>query len=190
MPCNLGRGVTVGVLPFEKLQMEVGVDYIRYGAAAYDDNPVYFNAKLGTPEGSLFKYSPAIAVGITTSAQGRRHCAQHTAGYSVLCNGGKDAPHNRQIIRRRVCRQRRQHQLQGPPRRDDNSGVLLSWDRVMTEISDKLWLGVDYQGGNNAYGALNFGASWAFSEKRIGHSGYDIYTRKATGGQPTLHRYR
>ncbi len=56
-------GITAGVLPFEKLQMEVGVDYIRYGTA-YDDNPVYFNAKVGTPEDSLFKYSPAIAVGI------------------------------------------------------------------------------------------------------------------------------
>ena len=28
----------------------------------------------------------------------------------------------------------------------DEKGVLLSWDRTMTEISDKLWLAVDYQG--------------------------------------------
>src|SRR5512140_3523610 len=56
-------GITAGVLPFEKLQMEVGIDYIRNGTT-FDDNPVYFNTKLGTPEDSLFKYSPAIAVGI------------------------------------------------------------------------------------------------------------------------------
>jgi len=45
-----------------------------------------------------------------------------------------------------------------------NNGVLLSWDRTMTEISDKLWLAVDYQGGKNYLGALSFGASWAFSK--------------------------
>ena len=45
-----------------------------------------------------------------------------------------------------------------------NNGVLLSWDRTMTEISDKLWLAVDYQGGKNYLGALNLGVSWAFSK--------------------------
>jgi hypothetical protein len=56
-----------------------------------------------------------------------------------------------------------------------NSGVLLSWDRSMKEISDKLWLAVDYQGGNNFMGSLNFGASWAFSKNVSVLAGYDIY---------------
>src|SRR3990172_12513358 len=43
-------GLTVGVLPFEKVQAEVGVDYRDIGGA--HDYPLYFNAKVGTPEGS------------------------------------------------------------------------------------------------------------------------------------------
>ena len=34
----------------------------------------------------------------------------------------------------------------------------------MPEISDKLWMAVDYQGGKNSFGVLNFGFSWAFSK--------------------------
>lgn len=52
-------GLTIGVLPFEKLQMEVGVDLNEP-----TDHPISFNAKLGTPEDSLFKWSPALNVGI------------------------------------------------------------------------------------------------------------------------------
>ncbi|MDR3580155.1 MAG: hypothetical protein P4L44_09350, partial [Oryzomonas sp.] len=40
-----------------------------------------------------------------------------------------------------------------------------SWDRSMTEISDKLWFGVDYLSGNNANGELGIGGSWAFSKQ-------------------------
>ena len=185
-------GVTAGVLPFQKLQMEVGVDYIRYGVTAYDDSPVYFNAKLGTPEDSLFKYSPAIAIGI----------------YNVGLRGG-DVFHNtaQDISYGLVARTfpiigrlsvggyvgnggninfKDYHLESNGVGHTQNSGVLASWDRTMSEISDKLWLGVDYMGGNNAYGALNFGASWAFSKNVSVLAGYDIYNRKATGGQSTF----
>lgn len=52
-------GVTVGVLPFEKFQMELGVDFIEA-----TDNPVYFNLKMGAPEGALFDGAPALQVGL------------------------------------------------------------------------------------------------------------------------------
>ena len=48
----------------------------------------------------------------------------------------------------------------------------------MTEISDKLWLAVDYQGGKNYLGVLSFGASWAFSKNVSVIFGYDIYNNK------------
>jgi hypothetical protein len=47
----------------------------------------------------------------------------------------------------------------------NNSGVLASWDRSITEVSDKLWLGIDYLSGNNANGELGVGGSWAFSKQ-------------------------
>jgi len=60
------------------------------------------------------------------------------------------------------------------------SGILASWDRSMKEISDKLWFAVDYQGGNNYLGALNFGFSWAFTDKVSVIFGYDIYNDSKT----------
>jgi len=52
-------GLTVGVLPYEKLNMEAGFDLLEP-----TDDPLFFNAKLGTPEGSLFEGSPAISAGL------------------------------------------------------------------------------------------------------------------------------
>ena len=33
----------------------------------------------------------------------------------------------------------------------------------MSEISDKLWLSVDYMGGESSFGALAYGFSWKFA---------------------------
>jgi hypothetical protein len=57
-------GLTTGLLPFNKLQGEAGVDYLSMGDNIYDEHPIYFNLKLGTPEDSLFKFCPAIAFGV------------------------------------------------------------------------------------------------------------------------------
>ena len=56
-------GLTTGLLPFEKFQVEIGVDYLYMWDSNYDNFPVYFNAKIGFPEGALFKSSPALALG-------------------------------------------------------------------------------------------------------------------------------
>jgi hypothetical protein len=52
-------GVTMGVLPWEKLQLEVGFDLLLPS-----ESPFLFNAKLGTPEGTFFGGSPSLAAGI------------------------------------------------------------------------------------------------------------------------------
>ncbi|RNC65619.1 MAG: hypothetical protein ED859_17270 [Desulfuromonadales bacterium] len=177
-------GLTVGVLPFEKLQMEVGIDYLVYGNG-YDDHPVYFNAKLGTPEDSLFKYSPAIAVG----------------GYGFGTNADSDSAFrtDNNIVYGLVAKTLpvvgrlsagyylgNSATLNDEKGANDNHGVLLSWDRTLSEISDKLWAAVDYQGADNAFGALSFGVSWAFSKNVSVIFGYDIYNKKATGGSSTF----
>ena len=51
-----------GILPFDKVQAEVGFDLMYSGSPA-DSYPFYGHAKVGTPEGSLFQGSPALAVG-------------------------------------------------------------------------------------------------------------------------------
>ena len=52
-------GLTMGVLPWDNLQLEVGFDLLLPS-----NDPFLFNAKLGVPEDKLFPYQPSLAVGI------------------------------------------------------------------------------------------------------------------------------
>ena len=58
----LDIGPEVGILPFEKIQAEIGFDYLTVAGNPNDSHPFSGNFKLGTPEDSLFKFSPAFAV--------------------------------------------------------------------------------------------------------------------------------
>ena len=63
-PDMFDSGLTIGVLPFDSVKMEVGMDYLStFSGSKYDDHPLYFNAKLGVPEGVICSNAPAIAVG-------------------------------------------------------------------------------------------------------------------------------
>jgi len=177
-------GLTAGVLPFEKIQAEIGIDYMDGGTnAGVDAHPLYFNGKVGTPEDSLFKFSPAIAVGIYnvgTQTSGPAMTKQNMV-YGLLARtlplvgrisaGGF---HGSSTV------------LLDEYGKSANDGLLLSWDRTISEISDKLWLGVDYQSGKSALGALSFGASWAFAKNVSVIFGYDIYNNVKTGGKNTF----
>jgi len=178
-PIVYDAGLTVGVLPYEKVQMEIGIDYIRGLGTAYDNRPVFFNAKLGTPEGSLFKGSPALAVGAYNLGVSKK--TNLALGYALAA---KTIPVVGRISAGWYVGNAAL--LKDQDGNNDNNGVLVSWDRTISEIDDRLWAGIDYQGGNNGFGALNFGVSWAFAKNVSLIVGYDIYTRKATGGQPTF----
>jgi hypothetical protein len=68
----------------------------------------------------------------------------------------------------------------------DEAGVLASWDRTISEISDKLWLAIDYQGAENGYGATSFGAAWKFAPNVGVILGYDIFTNEALKPAATI----
>lgn len=168
-------GLTAGVLPFEKLQAEIGIDYITYGADNYDSHPLYFNVKVATPEESLFTFSPALAVG----AYGIGTKTDLTDGNLIYGLAAKTLP---VVGRFSAGYYSGNDKVIG----SDNDGVLLSWDRTMAEISDKLWVAVDYQGGDNTFGALSFGASWSFAKNVSVILGYDIYNDNALAGEDTF----
>jgi hypothetical protein len=161
-------GMTVGVLPFTDIQAEVGVDLFVPGLS-----PLSFNAKIGTPEGSLAEWSPAIAVGgfnfglqknvtdynilyglvaKTLPVVGRISVGYYSGNSSLLVDQNGSA---------------------------DNKGILLSWDRSIPEISENLWLAVDYQGGNSGFGALNIGFAWSFSKNVSVIFARDIFNNSA-----------
>lgn len=167
-------GYTIGVLPFNKLQLEIGADYISMGDLIYDNQPVYFNAKLGIPEDSLFKFCPALAIGAYSFGL-KKDLTDYNITYALLA---KTIPFiGRLSVGYYIGNEKLILDDLG---NKANSGILLSWDRPMKEISDKLWLAVDYQGGQNYLGSLNIGFSWAFSSNVSVIIAYDIYNNKKT----------
>jgi hypothetical protein len=165
-------GLTTGLLPFEKFQGEIGVDYLSMGDSNYDDFPVYFNAKIGFPEGAIFKGSPALALGAYNIGL-KKDFTNYNIVYGLIAKTipvlgrvsvGYYTGNDKVLVDENLEKAK--------------DGFLFSWDRTMSEISDKLWLAVDYQGGKNYLGALSFGASWAFSKNVSVIFGYDIYNNK------------
>lgn len=148
------------------------MDYLYMGDDIYDDHPVYFNIKFGFPEGALFKYSPAIAFGAYNMGL-KKNLTNYNIFYGEIA---KTIP----ILGRLTAGYYTGNEniLVDENLNEANSGLLFSWDRTMSEISEKLWLAIDYQGGKNYLGALNFGASWAFSKNVSVIAGYDIYNNK------------
>lgn len=56
----------------------------------------------------------------------------------------------------------------------DARGVLLTWERTLSEISEKLWVNLDYQGSKSAVGALMPAFAWKFAPNVAVVFGYVI----------------
>jgi hypothetical protein len=147
-------GLTVGVLPFSTVQAEIGIDYMTPQLS-----PLLFNAKIGIPEGAIADWSPALVVGGFGFGV-QRNMTDYNILYGMV---GKTFP----VIGRLEVGYYTGNSsllLDVATGNSDNSGVLLSCDRQMNEISENLWLAVDYQSGNSSFGALSYGFSWSFSK--------------------------
>lgn len=174
-------GVTVGILPLEKFKIEAGVDYMtdNTSGSLMEQHPIFLNFKAGVPEDAFFKGMPAVAAGmfgINTASD----LLSANVAYGLIA---KTFP---VIGRLSVGGYNGAERSLG---KNANNGLLASWDRTMSEISDKLWLAVDYQGGNNALGAVSVGGSWAFTPSVsliIGANVYNPGQAVLLGGKPTF----
>jgi hypothetical protein len=161
-------GLTVGVLPVTQIQMEVGVDLLEP-----QDSPWLFNAKIGVPEGTLWDGSPAFAFGgmnfglkkNVTDANILYALAAKTFPVVGRITAGYFSGNANLLVTELGEKQ--------------NKGLLLSWDRQMAEISDKLYALVDYQGGKSSMGAVSLGVAWSFSPDVSVIVGYDIFHNHA-----------
>jgi hypothetical protein len=177
-------GAVVGVLPFEAVKMEIGVDYATTGTRAkLDDYPLYFNAKVATAEDLGFKGMPAFAAGVygmgtydSIHGSTRQNIAYGLAAKTLpvigrLSLGGYHAA-ERPLVN-------------GTNVKNNTSGIMASLDRSIPEISDKLWVAVDYMSGNNLNGQIGVGASWAFSKQITVLAGAQFFNPfyKPTGGE-------
>jgi len=195
-PPQVDLGLTGGILPWEKLQAEVGFDVIYGGtntSAGLDSYPLYFNFKVGMPEDNT--WIPAIAAGmynIGTKSGSVSNGVYTKTGTNVDTYYGLVAKTLPVVGRLSLGWYGLNKKASVAGVYDSNgqegndNGLLASWDRTLSEISDKLWVAVDYQGGKNAYGATSFGASWAFAKNTSVIFGYDIYNNHSRAGQNTF----
>jgi hypothetical protein len=177
VPTVTNVGLTVGVLPFEKYNLEVGIDH-KTGYGMLDRYPLYFNAKFGIPENAYCKYSPAIAVGILDlGTKSYKKNVNPGTNFNVMY--GKVAKTLGPVGRISVGYfSGNKDLLLNAKGEKNNAGLMAAYERTMSEISDKLWLCAEYMGTNSAYGTLNFGAAWKFADNVAVLAGYDIYNEK------------
>jgi hypothetical protein len=147
-------GLTVGILPDTTILAEVGIDYMTP-----QWSPFLLNAKVGFPEGAFADWSPAVAVG-GFGFGFQKNVTDYNILYGIV---GKTLP----VIGRievGYYSGNKNLLVDLETGNVDNSGILFSWDRMIPEISENLWLAVDYQGGKNSFGALSYGLAWSFSK--------------------------
>ena len=77
----IDTGLTMGVLPWDRLQLEIGYDLFLPS-----QNPLLFllNAKLGTPEGTFFDGSPSLAAGIFGVGVAGKSAGNLGTSYDIL----------------------------------------------------------------------------------------------------------
>ncbi len=148
-------GLTMGVLPFESFNMEVGFDWLEP-----TDHPLSLNAKVGIPEKALFDESPALNLGIfgigtETSGTDRTDL---NAVYFVL---GKTIPYVGRLHGSYYVGNKPAFELGDRSR--DNHGFMVAYDRWL--MKDRLMLAADYASGENAIGGGGVGLYFFFTPK-------------------------
>lgn len=162
--------------PLGRIMAEAGFDYKKGLGSFYDSYPWYFHFKLAVPESAYFEGMPAVAFGaydMGTRANrtnndiwygriaktvniGKANLGRLSTGYFI---GNAKLLRDEDGLR-------------------DNNGVMVSWERAISEISDRLWLCVDYQGTQSSYGAWNAGLAFSFTKDISFILAYDIYNNR------------
>jgi len=153
-------GLTMGVLPFEKLQMEIGVDLLESS-----DYPLYFNAKIGSPEDTLFKGSPALYLGLFNAGT-KKDVTNQNIFFGAI---GKTIPGLGRIAAGPYIGNKKA--LVDKDGKKENTGIMVSFDRGFIPVKDnagneysKLVFAADYASGKNALGGGGFGLYYFFTK--------------------------
>lgn len=153
-------GVTVGILPLERLQMEVGFDWLEPS-----DAPFAGNFKLGSPEGTLFTGAPALYVGMfglgTRKGLTNLDVVYLTVGKTMRGYGrlsGGLYRGNEELL----------HSSSGEV---EAKGFMIAFDRGFRQVTDaagtkfdRFVLSADYASGDNAIGGYAVGLYTYFSK--------------------------
>lgn len=144
-------GLTVGVLPGEKFKMEIGFDVIEP-----TDNPLFFNAKAGTPENALFEGSPALNFGIWNVGT-----KSNVTDYNILhLNASKTLPLNLGRLHLGAYKGNDKVLKDAAGNKEDD-GFMVGYDKFI--YKDKVMLAADYASGKNAIGGGGVGLYYFFT---------------------------
>jgi hypothetical protein len=169
-------GLTVGVLPFEKLQMEVGIDYLLPQNWVTEDVSAFsYNAKLGSPEGVLFEGSPALYVGYFAGGFSGHNVANNLTSMDTWYGTiGKTIPYLGRLSAGLYTGNDKV--LVNGQGQKDNTGWMVAYDRgflpVMVKDKDgketadynRIVLAADYASGKNLIGGGGAGLYYFFNK--------------------------
>ncbi|MBI5868401.1 MAG: hypothetical protein HZB43_08960 [candidate division Zixibacteria bacterium] len=183
LPTITNVGLTVGVLPFKKLNMELGFDH-KTGLGAVDRYPLYGNAKIGIPESALGRVSPAVAAGVfDVGTNGNQTDFNIIYGKIAKTFSLRDWSLGRFSLGYFIGNERLLIDQEG---KKDNSGLLAAWERTVPELSDNLWICLEYMGTKSAYGCFNAGASWKCASNVAILVGYEVFNNKTLVNTATI----
>jgi len=148
-------GLTMGVLPFEKVQMEIGFDLLESS-----NYPLYFNAKIGAPEDVLFKGSPTLQLGIFNVGT-KNNVTNQNVVFVVI---GKTIPGIGRISAGPYIGNKKV--LIDKNGDKENTGIMVAFDRGFMPVKDK---------NGNEYNKLVFAADYASGKNAIGGGGAGLY---------------
>ncbi len=166
-------GLTMGVLPFEKIQMEVGVDMLEpenWAPPATNVSPYSYNAKLGSPENVWFKGSPALYVGYFNGGFAHHNVPSNLTALDTFYGTiGKTIPYIGRISVGPYIGNSRS--LVNGYGNKDNKGWMVAFDHGFLPAKDKegneynrIVLAADYASGNNVLGGGGVGIYYYFTK--------------------------
>jgi len=172
-------GLTIGVLPFDKVKMEFGVDLLESS-----DNPLFFNAKIGIPEDAFFSWQPTLQVGVfnvgTKSDVTNQNIVFGVVGKSIPAIGRISA--GAYLGNKKV--------LLDKDGEKENAGFMVAYDRAFLPVKDKdgnefsrVVFAADYASGKNAIGGGGAGLYYFFTKDISVLTGPVFFNEEAINGK-------
>lgn len=159
-------GLTMGVLPWDNLQLEVGFDLLLPSS-----DPLLLNAKLGVPEDKLFPFQPSLAIGIF--GVGTKQSTATTLGtdynmlyaqvqHSIPGAGGYVSAGGYYALQDKLFQA---SDGSGTNRAGFMGGFISPDININAPWLQKINVAADVQTGKNAFGAVGGGLYFYFTDK-------------------------
>jgi len=147
-------GLTLGVLPFDKVQAELGFDLFLPGSY-----PVQLNGKIGIPENAFSRWFPGISAGIFGVG-----FKNNVNNYNILhFNIGKAIPYLGSIGGGFYKGLNSSLLLNGNGDKED-IGFMVSYYRTLEPLTDRIAIAADWMSGKNVFGGGGVGLYFWFTK--------------------------